>query len=195
MDKSLKIVLIAFAIYTVLSLQLFIEKGFWLIPYNYNPLTIFLISLFITINSYNHPSFKINFIYLIGISFYCFLSERTLYLFKLYLKTDGIEELNAYPIIRLIAILGLSFSFIYIFILYIKQQPKNWFIFIMYLISFALGLLNYKWLAIFSFSLVVVSFYIIIQFNKQTSIKTIFQPLAYQLLFYIIIENLFFYYS
>lgn len=195
MDKSLKIVLIAFAIYTVLSLQLFMEKGFWLIPYNYNPLTIFLVSLFITINSYNRPSFKINFIYLIGVSLYCFLSERTLFLVKLYLKTEGIEELIASPFIRLIAVFGLSFSLIYIFILYLKQQPKNWFIFIMYLISFALGLLNYKWLAIFSFSIVVVSFYLIIQFNKQTSIKTIFQPLAYQLLFFIIVENLFFHYS
>lgn len=195
MDKSLKIVLIAFAIYTVLSLQILIEKGFWLIPYNYNPITIFLVSFLITINSYKLPSFKINLVYLIGISFYCFLSERTLYLFKMYFKTNWFEQLANNPFIRLIAVFGFAISLFYIFISYIKLKPKHWYIYVGYLISFTLGLLNYKWLAIYSFTLIVIVFFAMVQLNKNTSVKTIFQPLIYQLLLFIIIEDLFFYFS
>lgn len=195
MDKSLKIVLIAFAIYTVLSFQILLEKGFWLIPYHYNPLTIFLVSFFITLNSRKLPSFKINFVYFIGISFYCFLSERTLFLLKLYFKEDFFEQIIANPFIRLFAVLGFSISLIYILILYVKQQPKYWFIFVIYLLSLKTGLLNYKLLTIILFTLFAAIFYILINIEKKTSIKSIFQPLSYQLLFFVLIEDLFFYFS
>jgi hypothetical protein len=195
MDKSLKIVLIAFAIYTVLSLQVLIEKGFWLIPYNYNPITVFLVSFFVVFNSFKLPSFKINIIYLIGISFYCFLSERTLFLLKLYFKTDFFEQMGTNPFIRLFAVLGFSISLIYILILYLKQQPKKWFIFVLYFISMITGFLNYKVLTIILFTLFAIVFYVLILFEKKTSIKSIFQPVTYQLLFFVLIENVFFYFS
>jgi hypothetical protein len=195
MDKSLKIVLIAFAIYTVLSLQVLIEKGFWLIPYNYNPITVFLVSFFVVLNCSKFPSFKINTIYLIGVSFYCFLSERTLFLLKLYFNTDFFEQIVTNPFVRLFAVLGFSISLIYILILYLKQQPKNWFIFVLYFISMITGLLNYRLLTIILFTLFAIVFYILIFFEKKMIIKSIFQPVTYQLLFFVLIEDVFFYYS
>jgi hypothetical protein len=195
MDKSLKIVLIAFAIYTVLSLQVLIEKGFWLIPYNYNPITVFLVSFFVVLNGFKFPSFKINTIYLIGVSFYCFLSERILFLLKLYFNTDFLEQIVTNPFVRLFAVLGFSISLIYILILYLKQQPKNWFIFVLYFISMITGLLNYRLLTIILFTLFTIVFYILILFEKKMVIKSIFQPVTYQLLFFVLIEDVFFYYS
>ncbi len=195
MDKSLKIVLIAIAIYTVLSFQFLIEKGFWLIPYNYNPLTFFMVSLAITIQSYKQKAFRINLIYLIGITFYSLLSERTLNLLKLYFNPDFFDQIINNPFVRLIAVLGFSISIIYILILYIKQQPKNWFILFIFLLAFILGLLNFKLLNIITFNLFVILFYILLFFDKKASIKDIFMPVSIQLLIFILFENLFFYFN
>ncbi|MGV6862473.1 MAG: hypothetical protein ACWA41_11930 [Putridiphycobacter sp.] len=195
MDKSLKIVLIAFAIYAVYSVQILLEKGFWLIPYNYNPLTVFLVAFFILINAHKKPSFKINGIFLIGTIFFCFLSERTLSLFKLYFHSNALNELVQNPFTRLFAVLGFSIAILTILILYTRKVRKDWFIPVTFIFSLISGLLNFQFISIAAFSFFSILFFIRVNKNKDTTVQIKYLPFAYQLLFYTFIENVFFYFS
>ena len=70
MDKSLKIVLSILALYAVLSIQFLVEKGVFIIPYEFNPIVIWLVSGLIVLTSVKQPNFKNNVLYFVGISVY-----------------------------------------------------------------------------------------------------------------------------
>lgn len=190
MDKSFKVVLIAFAIYFVLAVQFFFEKGHFIIPDVFNPITLFLVSLIVLIQSYKQSNFNINLIYFVGITIYAFTSERTLNI--LYNNTDYklFLDIIQNPFLRLITILSLGSSLIVLTIKSIKIS-KNQFISLFFLIlSIVFGLMtqNFQLFYMISFTIYVLLYYFL---NQNKPKLTRFMAVNYQLILFIILENLF----
>ena len=190
MDKSFKVVLIAFAIYFVLAVQFFFEKRHFIIPDVFNPITLFLVSLIVLIQSYKQSNFNINLIYFVGITIYAFTSERTLNI--LYNNTDYklFLDIIQNPFLRLITILSLGSSLIVLTIKSIKIS-KNQFISLFFLIlSIVFGLMtqNFQLFYMISFTIYVLLYYFL---NQNKPKLTRFMAVNYQLILFIILENLF----
>lgn len=191
MDKSLKIVLSALAIYLVLSIQFLVEKGVFIIPYEFNPLVIWFVSGLILFFSIKKESFQTNLIYFIGISVYCFLSERTLNM--IYNQTDDVSfflEIIQNPLTRLISILGLLFGVVGVAIKYIKYK------FGIYLLSLAIlsgvfGLLNFHLTYIILFTVFALGFLLAVKLDNNLKVNAQFSPVANQLFLFTIIEGIF----
>jgi len=190
MDKSLKIVMIVLAIYIVLALQFYLEKHILYIPYIFNPLVLFITSIFITLY---HPK-KNNLIYLIGILFYCFLSERTLNILYNYTDINLFLEIILSPFTRLFSILILFISLLIITIKSIKQNKLNLISLGLLLISIIAGLASEKFelIYIFTFSLFVLTFSINNAKIKTTARSFQNSSIVVQLFLFLILETTFF---
>jgi hypothetical protein len=191
MDKSLKIVLSTLAVYVVLSIQFLVEKGVFIIPYEFNPIVIWTVSGLILLTSVKQPSFKNNLLYFIGISVYCILSERTLNI--IYNQTDSTSffiDIIQNPFTRLISILGLLFSVLTIAYRYVKYKYG------IYLLGLAalsgvFGLINFHYTYITLFTLYTVCFLLTVNLNKNVKVNTQFSSVVNQLFLFSILEGIF----
>lgn len=191
MDKSLKIVLSTLAVYAVLSIQFLVEKGVFIIPYEFNPIVIWTVSGLILLTSVKQLSFKNNLLYFIGISVYCILSERTLNI--IYNQTDSTSffiDIIQNPFTRLISILGLLFSFLTIAYRYVKYKYG------IYLLGLAalsglFGLINFHYTYITLFTLYTVCFLLTVNLNKNVKVNTQFSSVVNQLFLFSILEGIF----
>ena len=191
MDKSLKIVLSTLAVYAVLSIQFLVEKGVFIIPYEFNPIVIWTVSGLILLTSVKQLSFKNNLLYFIGISVYCILSERTLNI--IYNQTDSTSffiDIIQNPFTRLISILGLLFSVLTIAYRYVKYKYG------IYLLGLAalsglFGLINFHYTYITLFTLYTVCFLLTVNLNKNVKVNTQFSSVVNQLFLFSILEGIF----
>lgn len=191
MDKSLKIVLSTLAVYAVLSIQFLVEKGVFIIPYEFNPIVIWTVSGLILLTSVKQLSFKNNLLYFIGISVYCILSERTLNI--IYNQTDSTSffiDIIQNPFTRLISILGLLFSVLTISYRYVKYKYG------IYLLGLAalsglFGLINFHYTYITLFTLYTVCFLLTVNLNKNVKVNTQFSSVVNQLFLFSILEGIF----
>lgn len=190
MDNSLKIVLSTLALYVVLSVQFLVEKGVFIIPYEFNPLVIWTVSGIIVLDSLKRISFKTNLIYFIGMSVYCFLSERTLNLIFNRTEIDFFIEIIQNPFTRLVSILGLLISVLTISFGY-RKQKFGIYLLVLFGMSGVFGLINIRLAYVSLFSLFVLGFLISINLNKDGQIQSKFSPVVYQLFLFAIIEGIF----
>ena len=190
MDKSLKIVLSTLALYAILSIQFLVEKGVFIIPYEFNPIVIWLVSVLIVLTSLKQSSLKNNVLYLIGITVYCVLSERTLNLIHNQTDISFFIEIIQNPFTRLVSIMGLLFSVLSIAFRYIKHKYG---IYLILLAGFSgvFGLLNFHYVYIVLFTLYTICFLLAVNRSKNREAHSRFSPVAYQLFLFTIIEGIF----
>jgi hypothetical protein len=194
MNKELKIVFYILLIYGILSIQFLFEQGVFIIPYMFNPLVIFVVSLAMIFTTYKKNNFSVNLIYFIGVTVYCFTSERTLNLIFNYTKIDWYINIIENPYLRLISILGYSIPLVTILLRYSLQVTKEGYIsFGLLLISVIIGLIGYyDIIYVIGFSLFAISF-LVVNFNlKDNQIKSSYFPLIYQLILFTTLEDVFF---
>ncbi len=191
MDKSLKIVLSALALYVVLSIQFLVEKGVFIIPYEFNPIVIWTVSGLIVFTSLKHPSFKNNVIYFIGISVYCLLSERTLNI--IYNQTDDVNffmDVIQNPFTRLISIVGLLFAVLTVAFRY-KNHKYGIYLLGLAVLSGVFGLVDFQYTYIILFTGFTFGFFLAVNLNKKSSVNQEFSPVVNQLFLFTIIEGIF----
>jgi len=190
MDKSLKIVLSTLALYAILSLQFLIEKGVFIIPYEFNPIVIWIVSALIVLTSVKQPSFKNNVLYLVGITVYCALSERTLNI--IFNQTDirFFIEIIQNPFVRLISILGLLFSVLSIAFRYTKHK-YGIYLLIIAILSGVFGLIGLHYIYVSLFSIYTLGFLLAVNRNKNIEVHSTFSSVVYQLFLFTIIEGIF----
>lgn len=191
MDKSLKIVLSVLALYAVLSIQFFADKGVFIIPYEFNPIVIWIASGVIVLTSTEQSNFSNNLLYFIGISIYCLLSERTLSI--IYNQTNDVRffmEVIHNPFTRLISILGLLFSVLTISYKYVKYKYGSYLLGIAFL-SGVFGLINYPYLYILFFTVYTICFVLAVNLNKNVNVSRQFSSVANQLFLFSILEGIF----
>ncbi|HIP36822.1 MAG TPA: hypothetical protein EYG85_08205 [Crocinitomix sp.] len=195
MQKPAKIVVLTLLTYAVLGLLTFIEKGFFYIPYHYNPVTVFIVSILSLIQSYKSNSFIVNLIYFIGILFYCFLSERTLVLFYHYTDNILFYNISQNDFTRLLKFIGFTASILVILWLYTKENIKSVLLLLFFLTSVLTMFLNKRLIEIISFSLFAIFFNVFVFKEPKEVIKLKFKAVAYQLLLMVFIEDIYFYYN
>jgi len=191
MDKSLKIVLSTLALYTVLSIQFLVEKGLFIIPYEFNPIVIWTVSALIVFTSRKQPRFKNNLIYFIGISVYCLLSERTLNI--IYNQTDDASffmEIIQNAFTRLVSIVGLLFSVLAIAVRY-KNYKFGVYLLGLAILSGVFGLIDFQYTYITLFTSYTLCFLIAVNFSKDLNASQTFFPVVNQLFLFTIIEGVF----
>ena len=191
MDKSLKIVLSALALYVVLSIQFLVEKGIFIIPYEFNPIVIWTVSSLIVLTSLKQPSFKNNLIYFIGISVYCLLSERTLNI--IYNQTNDVSffmDIIQNPFTRLLSILGLLFAVLSVVFRY-RKEKHGIYLLLLALSSGVFGLIDFQYTYIILFTGFTLGFLLAVNLNKKESINQKFSPVVNQLFLFTIIEGIF----
>jgi hypothetical protein len=191
MGRSLKIVVIALTIYALLSFYSYQDKGFWVIPYHYNPLTILIVSAAILINS-NKSTQLFNLIYFTAAASYCFLSVRTLTLIHMYFHFEFINNLINSPFPRLIQVLVFYSSLAVLTVYMVKVYKITLINLALLTVSFIFGLLNYDLISIILFNLYVLMFGLFLL--KKTHLNP-FTPVFHQLILFITLENLYFYFN
>jgi hypothetical protein len=191
MDKSLKIVLSVLALYAILSIQFLVEKGVFIIPYEFNPVVIWMSSGLIVLTSVKQPNFKNNLLYFIGISVYCVLSERTLNI--IYNQTDDVRffiDIIHNPFTRLISILGLLFAVLSIAFNYVKYK-FGIYLLILASLSGVFGLLDFRYVYITLFTTYTVWFLLAVNLSENTKVNAQFSSVANQLFLFTILEGIF----
>jgi len=192
MDKSFKIVLIAFAIYFVMAIQFLFEKGQFIIPDIFNPFVLLIVSGIILFQSYKKENFKTNLIYFIGISIYALGSERTLNLLYNNTHTSFFLEIIQNPFLKLVTILSFfGISIMVIVVKSIKFQKLQIISLILVLITLIAGLspFDYQLIYVISFTIFVILFYFL---NRNVKSNKHILAVNYQLLLFAILENSFF---
>tara|TARA_R110002096_G_scaffold246263_1_gene438519 strand:- start:3 stop:599 length:597 start_codon:yes stop_codon:yes gene_type:complete len=192
MDKSFKIVLIAFAIYFVLAIQFFFEKGQFIIPDILNPVVLFTVSGIILFQSYKKENFNVNLIYFIGILIYAFGSERTLNLLYNNTQVSFFLKIIQNPFLKLITILSLFGVATFINVVKsIKFQKLQIISLILLIITLIAGLssISYQLIYVISFTTFVILFYFL---NRNVKSNQYILSVNYQLLLFAILENSFF---
>jgi hypothetical protein len=191
MDKSLKIVLSILALYAVLSIQFLVEKGVFIIPYEFNPIVIWLVSGLIVLTSVKQPNFKNNVLYFVGISVYCLLSERTLNV--IHNQTDDVRffiDIIQNPFTRLISILGLLFAVLSIAYNYVKHK-FGIYLLVLAVLSGVFGLMNFHYAYIGLFTLYTLCFLLAVNFSEKLKVNEEFSSIVNQLFLFTILEGIF----
>jgi len=190
MDKSLKIVLSTLALYAILSLQFLVEKEVFIIPYEFNPIVIWIVSVLIVMTSIKQSSFKNNLFYFLGITVYCVLSERTLNI--IYNQTDVsfFIEIIQNPFTRLVSILGLLFSVLTIAFRYKNHKYGIYLLGIAFL-SGVFGLIDFQYTYIALFTCYTLCFLLVVNLSKDINTSQQFSPVVNQLFLFTIIEGIF----
>lgn len=191
MDKSFKIVLIAFAIYFVLAVQFYFEKGQFIIPDIFNPLALFFVSGIILFQSYKKENFNINLIYFIGILIYALGSERSLNLFYNNTQNTVFLEIIQNPFLKLVTILSFGLTILTIVVKSIKFQKTQIISLILLIISLVAGLssVDFQLIYVITFTSFVILFYFL---NKNNKSNQYILSVNHQLLLFVILENSFF---
>jgi len=190
MDKSLKIVLSTLALYAILSLQFLVEKGVFIIPYMLNPIVIWVVSVLIVMFTMKQSSFKNNLLYCVGISVYCFTSERTLNLIYNQTEVSFFIEIIQNSFLRLISILGLILPVLVITFRYIKYK-FGIYLLILVLSSSVFGLIGWHYVYTALFTVYTLGFLLAVNRNKNRDVHSRFSPVVYQLFLFTIIEGIF----
>jgi|GEM_PF-1680958 len=190
MDKSLKIVLSILALYAILSIQFLVEKGVFIIPYEFNPIAIWMVSVLVVLTSIKQSSFKNNVFYLLGITVYCLLSERTLNLIYNQTDVNFFIEIIQNPFTRLISILGLLFAVLSIAVRYTRHK-YGVYLLIGATLSGITGLIGLHYIYISLFSIYTLGFLLVVNRNKNIEVNSMFSPVVYQLFLFTIIEGIF----
>jgi len=190
MDKSLKIVLSTLALYAILSLQFLVEKGVFIIPYEFNPIVIWIVSVLVVLTSIKQSSFNNNVFYCVGISVYCVLSERTLNLIYNQTEVSFFIEIIQNPFIRLVSILGLLFSVLSIAYRY-RKHKYGIYLLIVAILSGIFGLIGWHYIYVSLFTVYTLGFLLAVNRNKNIEVHSTFSPVVYQLFLFTIIEGIF----